>query len=164
ASLLHKPCVTGSGTKLLTNEKADFLNEIPSNASQATSVAETKEEQWTLFTDGSSCADGLKQRSRIRSTDRRFADSDVNREEEGPTWMTELVNYLKEGTLPADEKKARKIHLKARQSLSGRAGESQVPDRRNGLLHEMDRSKSGSNDYRRTSEEICMGQYCMPLR
>nr|GFB22178.1 reverse transcriptase domain-containing protein [Tanacetum cinerariifolium] len=48
-------------------------------------------------------------------------------------------------------------------SLSGRAGESQVPDRRNGLLHEMDRSKSGGNDYRRTSEEICMGQYCMPL-
>nr|GEY64019.1 reverse transcriptase domain-containing protein [Tanacetum cinerariifolium] len=36
-------------------------------------------------------------------------------EEEGPTWMTELVNYLKEGTLSADEKKARKIRLKARQ-------------------------------------------------
>nr|GEY65947.1 reverse transcriptase domain-containing protein [Tanacetum cinerariifolium] len=109
-------------------------------------------------------------------------------EEEGPTWMTELVNYLKEGTLPGDEKEARKIRLKARQyevmeevlykrsfltpwlrcvgplqaeyvmkeiregscsmhagprSLSGRAVESQVPDRRNGLLHEMDRSKSG---------------------
>nr|GFD04973.1 reverse transcriptase domain-containing protein [Tanacetum cinerariifolium] len=36
-------------------------------------------------------------------------------EEEGPTWMTELVNYLKEGTLPEDEKVARKIRLKARQ-------------------------------------------------
>nr|GFB26715.1 reverse transcriptase domain-containing protein [Tanacetum cinerariifolium] len=36
-------------------------------------------------------------------------------EEEGPTWMTELVNYLKEGTLPVDEKEARKIRLKARQ-------------------------------------------------
>nr|GEX87890.1 reverse transcriptase domain-containing protein [Tanacetum cinerariifolium] len=36
-------------------------------------------------------------------------------EEEGPTWMTELVNYLKEGTLPEDEKKARKLRLKARQ-------------------------------------------------
>nr|GFB22612.1 reverse transcriptase domain-containing protein [Tanacetum cinerariifolium] len=36
-------------------------------------------------------------------------------EEEGPTWMTELVNYLKECTLPADEKEARKICLKARQ-------------------------------------------------
>nr|GFA71831.1 reverse transcriptase domain-containing protein [Tanacetum cinerariifolium] len=48
--------------------------------------------------------------------------------------------------------------------LSGRAGESQVPDSRNGLLHEVDRSKSGGNDYRRTSEEIRMGQYCMSLR
>nr|GFC79657.1 reverse transcriptase domain-containing protein [Tanacetum cinerariifolium] len=37
---------------------ADFLNEIPSNASQSTSVVETQEESWTLFTDGSSCVDG----------------------------------------------------------------------------------------------------------
>nr|GFB33084.1 reverse transcriptase domain-containing protein [Tanacetum cinerariifolium] len=29
--------------------------------------------------------------------------------------MTELVNYLKEGTLPEDEKEARKLRLKARQ-------------------------------------------------
>nr|GFA67243.1 reverse transcriptase domain-containing protein [Tanacetum cinerariifolium] len=36
-------------------------------------------------------------------------------EEEGPTWMTELVNYLKEGTLPEDEKVAWKLRLKARQ-------------------------------------------------
>nr|GFA46318.1 reverse transcriptase domain-containing protein [Tanacetum cinerariifolium] len=35
--------------------------------------------------------------------------------EEGPTWMTELVNYLKEGTLPEDEKEAWKLRLKARQ-------------------------------------------------
>nr|GEU62626.1 reverse transcriptase domain-containing protein [Tanacetum cinerariifolium] len=33
--------------------------------------------------------------------------------EEGPTWMTELVNYLKEGILPGDEKEARKLRLKA---------------------------------------------------
>nr|GFA48608.1 reverse transcriptase domain-containing protein [Tanacetum cinerariifolium] len=36
----------------------DFLNEMPSNAPQGVSVAETQEEQWTLFTDGSSCVDG----------------------------------------------------------------------------------------------------------
>nr|GEU43739.1 reverse transcriptase domain-containing protein [Tanacetum cinerariifolium] len=36
-------------------------------------------------------------------------------EEEGPTWMTELVNYLKEGILPGEEKAARKLRLKARQ-------------------------------------------------
>nr|GEX96752.1 reverse transcriptase domain-containing protein [Tanacetum cinerariifolium] len=31
---------------------------MPSNASQGMSVAETQEEPWTLFTDGSSCVDG----------------------------------------------------------------------------------------------------------
>nr|GEV31681.1 reverse transcriptase domain-containing protein [Tanacetum cinerariifolium] len=36
-------------------------------------------------------------------------------DEEGPTWMTELVNYLKEGILPGDEKEAWKFRLKARQ-------------------------------------------------
>nr|GEZ24754.1 reverse transcriptase domain-containing protein [Tanacetum cinerariifolium] len=36
-------------------------------------------------------------------------------EEEGPTWMTELVNYLKECILPGDEKEAQKLHLKAHQ-------------------------------------------------
>nr|GEW76504.1 reverse transcriptase domain-containing protein [Tanacetum cinerariifolium] len=34
-------------------------------------------------------------------------------EEECPTWMTKLVNYLKEGILPGDEKEARKLCLKA---------------------------------------------------
>nr|GEW71946.1 reverse transcriptase domain-containing protein [Tanacetum cinerariifolium] len=129
--------------------------------------------------------------------------------EEGPTWMMELVNYLKEGILPGDEKEARKLRLKAHQyelmegvlykrsfltpwlrcvgplqaeyvikeiheglcsmhagpwPFSGRAGEGQVPNSRNGLLHEVNRSKGGGNDYRRTGEEIRMGQYYMPLR
>nr|GFB83243.1 reverse transcriptase domain-containing protein [Tanacetum cinerariifolium] len=39
----------------------------------------------------------------------------LSKQEEGPTWMTELVNYLKEGTLLGDEKEARKLRLKARQ-------------------------------------------------
>nr|GEW24922.1 reverse transcriptase domain-containing protein [Tanacetum cinerariifolium] len=34
-------------------------------------------------------------------------------EEEGPTWMTELVDYLKKGILSGDEKEARKLRLKA---------------------------------------------------
>nr|GEV93553.1 reverse transcriptase domain-containing protein [Tanacetum cinerariifolium] len=97
SSLLYKPCVTRSETKLLTDGKAgvitglyskkaskifsgtsyrehnityrprtsikgkilaEFLNEMPSNASQGASVAETQEEPWTLFTNGSSCVDG----------------------------------------------------------------------------------------------------------
>nr|GFA22529.1 reverse transcriptase domain-containing protein [Tanacetum cinerariifolium] len=214
---------------------ADFLNELPSNASQGVSVAEIQEEQWTLFTDGSSCVDGsgagliltnpdgveftyalrfqfaasnneaeyealiaglrIATQMRVRNIQanvdsklvanqvlgayvakednmikyleitkglvsgfKTFSISQVpwsrNKkadalrkiastsfahlskqvlvevletksitgkevtaviEEEGPTWMTELVNYLKEGILPGDEKEARKLRLKARQ-------------------------------------------------
>nr|GEU95136.1 reverse transcriptase domain-containing protein [Tanacetum cinerariifolium] len=36
-------------------------------------------------------------------------------EEDGPTWMTQITDYLKEGILPGDNKEARKLHLKARQ-------------------------------------------------
>nr|GEW02415.1 reverse transcriptase domain-containing protein [Tanacetum cinerariifolium] len=35
-------------------------------------------------------------------------------EEDGPTWMTQLVEYLKEGVLSGDKKEARKLRLKAR--------------------------------------------------
>nr|GEU62915.1 ribonuclease H-like domain-containing protein [Tanacetum cinerariifolium] len=35
-------------------------------------------------------------------------------EEDGPTWMAQLVDYLKEGVLPGDNKEARKLRLKAR--------------------------------------------------
>nr|GEZ81934.1 retrovirus-related Pol polyprotein from transposon 17.6 [Tanacetum cinerariifolium] len=118
---------------------ADFLNEIPSNASQGVSVAETQEEPWPLFTDGSSCVDGSGAGLILTNPDGveftytlrfQFAASNNEAEyealiagkevtavieKEGPTWMTELVNYLKEGTLLEDEKEARKIRLKARQ-------------------------------------------------
>nr|GEV27921.1 reverse transcriptase domain-containing protein [Tanacetum cinerariifolium] len=36
-------------------------------------------------------------------------------EEDGPTWMIQLVEYLKEGVLLGDKKEARKLRLKARQ-------------------------------------------------
>nr|GFA80075.1 reverse transcriptase domain-containing protein [Tanacetum cinerariifolium] len=38
---------------------AYFLIEMPDDVSQAVPAAETQEEQWTLFTNGSSCVDGL---------------------------------------------------------------------------------------------------------
>nr|GEU48380.1 reverse transcriptase domain-containing protein [Tanacetum cinerariifolium] len=37
---------------------ADFLIEMPGDVSQVVPAAETPEEPWTLFTDGSSCVDG----------------------------------------------------------------------------------------------------------
>nr|GEZ51717.1 reverse transcriptase domain-containing protein [Tanacetum cinerariifolium] len=172
----------------------------------------------------------------------QFAAS--NNKAEYEALVAELVNYLKEGILPGDEKEARKLRLKARQyelmegvlyqrsfltpwlrcvgplqaeyvmreihegSCSMHAGlrsvvakairlgyywptmhrdardmirkcsdcqihrpapfrrdrEGQIPDSRHGLLHKVDRSKGGGNDYRRAGEEIRMGQYCMPLR
>ncbi|GKB07378.1 reverse transcriptase domain-containing protein [Tanacetum coccineum] len=36
-------------------------------------------------------------------------------EEEGPTWMTLIVEYLKDGTLPGDRNEASKLRIKARQ-------------------------------------------------
>ncbi|GJZ13865.1 reverse transcriptase domain-containing protein [Tanacetum coccineum] len=36
-------------------------------------------------------------------------------EEEGTTWMTPIVEYLKDGTLPGDRKEASKLRIKARQ-------------------------------------------------
>ena len=36
-------------------------------------------------------------------------------EEEGDTWMTPHLDYLQNGTLPAEDKKARKLKIKARQ-------------------------------------------------
>ncbi|GJW06148.1 reverse transcriptase domain-containing protein [Tanacetum coccineum] len=36
-------------------------------------------------------------------------------EEDGPTWMTPIMEYLKDGTLPDDRKEASKLRIKARQ-------------------------------------------------
>nr|GEX17002.1 reverse transcriptase domain-containing protein [Tanacetum cinerariifolium] len=36
-------------------------------------------------------------------------------EEDGPTWMTPIIKYLKERTLPGDRKEASKLRIKARQ-------------------------------------------------
>nr|GEW31614.1 reverse transcriptase domain-containing protein [Tanacetum cinerariifolium] len=211
---------------------ADFLIEMPGDVSQAVPVAETQEEPWTLFTDGSSCVDGSGARliltspegieftyalrfqftasnneaeyealvaglriaarmgvknvqvsvdsklvanqvlgtyvakednmvkyleivkslvsgfttfsisqvplsknkkadalSNIASTsfahlskqvlvevlkDKSIKEKEVATviEEDGPTWMTQLVDYLKEGILPGDKKEARKLRLK----------------------------------------------------
>nr|GEU79868.1 reverse transcriptase domain-containing protein [Tanacetum cinerariifolium] len=52
-----------------------------------------------------------------QSKDKSIKEKEVETviEEDGPTWMTPIVDYLKEGTLPGDKKEARKLRLKARQ-------------------------------------------------
>nr|GEW37305.1 reverse transcriptase domain-containing protein [Tanacetum cinerariifolium] len=43
-------------------------------------------------------------------------------EEDGPTWMTPIIEYLNEGTLLGDRKEASKLHIKDQQSCSMHAG------------------------------------------
>nr|GEW75302.1 reverse transcriptase domain-containing protein [Tanacetum cinerariifolium] len=148
---------------------ADFLIEMPDENLQAVPVAETQQEPWTLFTNGSSRVDrnvcfqrgkhgqvpGQSQKlgkrihqlfdkpsttkqkqkanalSKIASTsfahlskhvlvevlkEKFIKEKEVTTvvKEDGPTWMTPIVEYLKEGTLPSDRKKARKLRIKAR--------------------------------------------------
>nr|GEW40613.1 reverse transcriptase domain-containing protein [Tanacetum cinerariifolium] len=107
-------------------------------------------------------------------------------EEDRPTWMTPIVDYLNEGTLPGDKKEARKLRLKARQyeliegTLYRRSfltpwlrcvGPLQAEyvmreihegscsmHARPRLLYEVDRSEGGGDNHRRI--EIRMPTYC----
>nr|GEU95359.1 hypothetical protein [Tanacetum cinerariifolium]GEX43214.1 hypothetical protein [Tanacetum cinerariifolium] len=70
-------------------------------------------------------------------------------EEEGPTWMTLIIEYLRDETLPDNQKEERKLRIKARQYklLEGilyrrsflkpwlRSREGQVLDSHHGLFH-----------------------------
>nr|GEZ97396.1 reverse transcriptase domain-containing protein [Tanacetum cinerariifolium] len=209
ADLLHKPGVTGSGAKLFANGEIGSVTSLCSKEAptvfsgspyhgdvpQAAPAAAAQEESWTLFTDGSSCVDGIgagliltnaegvnidsklvanqvlgtyvakednmikyleivkglvsgfttfsisqvprsknKQAdalSKIASTSFAHLSKQVLVEvlenksikekevaavikEDGPTWMTQIADYLKEGILPRDNKEARKLRLKAR--------------------------------------------------
>nr|GEY83552.1 reverse transcriptase domain-containing protein [Tanacetum cinerariifolium] len=112
---------------------ADFLNEIPGNASQGVPIAVTQEEPWTLFTDGSSCVEGSGAGLIL-----------TNLEGE------EFTYALRKGSDSSDRGRRSNLddrisELLKRRPLSERAGEGQVPDSRNGLLHEVNRSKGDDN-------------------
>nr|GEV59086.1 reverse transcriptase domain-containing protein [Tanacetum cinerariifolium] len=47
--------------------------------------------------------------------EKSIQEEEVVTVEDGPTWMTPIMEYLKDGTLPDDKKKARKLPIKARQ-------------------------------------------------
>nr|GEV68537.1 reverse transcriptase domain-containing protein [Tanacetum cinerariifolium] len=121
AKRLRRPRTSVKGQIL-----ADFLVEIPGDVSQAALVAVAQEEPFTLFTDGSSCVDGSGAGLILTNPEGVLVEVLENKsikekelaaviEEDGPTWMTQLVDYLKEGVLPGDNKEARKLRLKARQ-------------------------------------------------
>ncbi|GJW60747.1 reverse transcriptase domain-containing protein [Tanacetum coccineum] len=97
-------------------------------------------------------------------------------EEEGPTWMTPIMEYLKDGTLLDDRKEARKLRIKARQYellegvlyrrsfLKPWLRKGQVFDNRYGLFHEVGRGESSVDNHRKLGEEVRVGQHSMPLR
>ncbi|GJT72919.1 hypothetical protein Tco_1032205 [Tanacetum coccineum] len=49
-------------------------------------------------------------------------------------------------------------------SFPGRTRKGQVFNSRYGLFHEMDRSESRGDNYRKSGEKICVGQHLMPFR
>ncbi|GJV10666.1 reverse transcriptase domain-containing protein [Tanacetum coccineum] len=173
---------------------ADFLVEKPEETSVDMSEKEAPQEQWTLFTDGSSCIDGsgagliltspdgaeftyalrfqftasnneaeyeallvglriaaqmgvrnvrvsvdsklmanqvlgtyiAKEENMIKYLEKVLVEvlqeNSIQKqevavvvEEEGPTWMTRITEYLKDGVLPDDKKEANKLCIKSRQ-------------------------------------------------
>nr|GEX39072.1 reverse transcriptase domain-containing protein [Tanacetum cinerariifolium] len=102
-NITYRPRTSVKGQVLV-----DFHTEMPDENPPATPVVETQKKLWTLFTDGSSCVDG---------SEKSIKEKEVKTvvEENGPTWMTQIMEYLKEGTLPSDRKEARKLRIKARQ-------------------------------------------------
>ncbi|GJY33946.1 reverse transcriptase domain-containing protein [Tanacetum coccineum] len=80
-------------------------------------------------------------------------------EEDGPTWMTPITEYLKDMTLPNDRKEARKLCIKAKEGKK-----AQIFDSPYGLLYEVDRGKSYYDNHRQSGEEVCVGKQSVPLR
>ncbi|GKB12080.1 reverse transcriptase domain-containing protein [Tanacetum coccineum] len=97
-------------------------------------------------------------------------------EEDEPTWMTPIMEYLKDRTLPDDRKKASKLCIKARQYellegvlyrrsfLKPWLRKGQVFDSRYELFYEVDRGECLGDNHRQSGEEVRMGQHSMPLR
>ncbi|GJS74084.1 reverse transcriptase domain-containing protein [Tanacetum coccineum] len=118
---------------------ADFLVEKPDESLSDIPMVEVLQEPWTLFTDGSSFTAsnneaeyealiaGLQIAAQmgVRNVhvlveilkEKSIQEGEVATavEEEGPTWMTPIMEYLKDGTLPGDRKEASKLCIKARQ-------------------------------------------------
>nr|GEX31095.1 hypothetical protein [Tanacetum cinerariifolium] len=113
-------------------DPADFIIENPDEAPPDTSVLETPQEPFQ-FTASNNEAEyealiaGLRIIAQIgvRNVhvlvevlkEKSIQENEVATvvEEDGPTWMTPIMEYLKDGTLPDDRKKASKLRIKARQ-------------------------------------------------
>ncbi|GKA71024.1 hypothetical protein Tco_0777163 [Tanacetum coccineum] len=106
---------------------ADFIVERPKDKILDTPMEEVEElpNPWVLFTDGSSCVDGsgagllITNPEGIEFTyalrEKNHSEQEILAvvEEEGHTWMTPIHEYLTEGILLEEKKKARAIRRKA---------------------------------------------------
>nr|GEU95393.1 hypothetical protein [Tanacetum cinerariifolium] len=109
---------------------ADFLVEKPNDAPPEASVIKTPQESWILFMDGSSCVDGSEYQALIASLriaaqmgvrnihvlvevrkEKSIQEREMGTivEEEGPTWMTSIIEYLRDETLPDNQNEASKL-------------------------------------------------------
>ncbi|GJZ63183.1 reverse transcriptase domain-containing protein [Tanacetum coccineum] len=115
----------------------DFLIEKPEENLPETPATDIPQEPWTLFTDGSSSSNNeaeyealiaglwIAAKMGVRNVrvlveilkEKSIHEEEVATvvEEEGTTWMTPIIDYLKDGNLPGDIKEARKLRIKARQ-------------------------------------------------
>ncbi|GJZ04634.1 reverse transcriptase domain-containing protein [Tanacetum coccineum] len=96
-------------------------------------------------------------------------------EEEGPTWMTPIMEYLKDGTLLDDRKEASKLRIKARQYelfeevlyrrsfLKPLLRKSQVFNSRYGLFYEVDKGEIRGDNHQQSSKEVRVGQHSVLL-
>ncbi|GKG18672.1 hypothetical protein Tco_0372970, partial [Tanacetum coccineum] len=89
---------------------ADFHAEKSDEALPDTSVVEIPQEPGILFMDGSSYVDGSCAGLKLTKEEEMVTIV----KEEGPTWMTSIIEYLKDETLPDDRKEASKLRIKAR--------------------------------------------------
>nr|GEY31524.1 reverse transcriptase domain-containing protein [Tanacetum cinerariifolium] len=133
---------------------ADFIVERPKDDSPDTPMEDKEEisDPWILFTNGSLCIDGsgagliltnpkgmeftyalsfahlskqvLMQKLKEKSIDEKEVLTVV--EEERPTWMTPIHEYLVEEILPEEKKKARAVRRKARWKLIRECNDCQV--------------------------------------
>nr|GFA16257.1 reverse transcriptase domain-containing protein [Tanacetum cinerariifolium] len=120
ACLLYKPRIAGPGTKLYSYGKASSVTSLHS---QETSefAASNNEAEYEALIDGLQIAAQMGVQNihvlveipKEKSIKEKEVTTVV--EEDGPTWMTPIMEYLKEWTLPSDRKEARKFRIKARQ-------------------------------------------------
>ncbi|GJU74296.1 reverse transcriptase domain-containing protein [Tanacetum coccineum] len=116
---------------------ADFLVEKPEENLPETPAMDIPLKPWTLFTDGSSSSNNEAEYEALIAGLRIAVEMGVRNvrvlvailkeksiheeevatvvEEKGTTWMTPIIDYLKDRNLPGDRKEARKLRIKARQ-------------------------------------------------